>query len=110
MFDRRQVILIPAVFSCAQDLRRELSRRSSLYRTKTGHKDVEKEGSEDSEDFDLLAYLRDEADQYDAAGFKRKVVGVSWDKLNVTGAGGMKVCSLVIRSLVSRELTSFCGR
>ncbi|GAA5969290.1 hypothetical protein JCM8115_006751 [Rhodotorula mucilaginosa] len=73
------------------DLRRELSRRSSLYRTKTGHKDVEKEGSEDSEDFDLLAYLRDEADQYDAAGFKRKVVGVSWDKLNVTGAGGMKM-------------------
>ncbi|BGP44752.1 ATP-binding cassette transporter snq2 [Rhodotorula kratochvilovae] len=74
-----------------QNLRRELSRRSSLHRVQTGQKDPEKEGSEASEDFDLLAYLRGEVDQYDAAGFKRKVVGVSWDKLNVQGAGGMKI-------------------
>ncbi|BGO92884.1 hypothetical protein NBRC10512_008005 [Rhodotorula toruloides] len=74
-----------------EDLRRELSRSSSLHRVRTGQKDVEKEGSESSEDFDLLAYLRNEADQYDAAGFKRKVVGVSWDKLRVTGNGGIKM-------------------
>ncbi|BGP56642.1 ATP-binding cassette transporter snq2 [Rhodotorula sphaerocarpa] len=73
------------------DLRREYSKRSSLHRTRTGTKDVEKEGSDDSEDFDLLEYLRNEVDQYDAAGFKRKVVGVAWDKLNVTGRGGMKM-------------------
>ncbi|GAA5969283.1 hypothetical protein JCM8115_006749 [Rhodotorula mucilaginosa] len=72
-------------------LRHELSRRSSLHRTRTGSKDVEKEGTDDSEDFDLLAYLRNESEQYDAAGFKRKVIGVVWEKLNVTGAGGMKM-------------------
>lgn len=65
-----------------QELRRQYSRQSSLHRIKSGQKDLEKEGSNDSEDFDLLAYLRGESDQYDAAGFKRKVVGVSWDKLN----------------------------
>ncbi|GJN91548.1 hypothetical protein Rhopal_004571-T1 [Rhodotorula paludigena] len=74
-----------------EELRRQYSRQSSLHRIKSGQKDLEKEGSNDSEDFDLLAYLRGESDQYDAAGFKRKVVGVSWDKLNVTGAGGMKI-------------------
>lgn len=74
-----------------QNIRRELSRRSSLHRTQTGAKDREKEGSDSSEDFDLLDYLRGETDQYDAAGFKRKVVGVSWTKHNVQGAGGMKV-------------------
>ncbi|GAA5926233.1 hypothetical protein JCM3775_000963 [Rhodotorula graminis] len=74
-----------------QNLRRELSRRSSQHRTQTGVKDREKEGSDTSEDFDLLEYLRGEADQYDTAGFKRKVVGVSWTKHNVQGAGGMKI-------------------
>ncbi|GAA6043179.1 hypothetical protein JCM8097_008713 [Rhodosporidiobolus ruineniae] len=73
-----------------EELRRELSRRSSLHRVQTGQKDPEKEGADD-EDFDLLAYLRNEAQQYDEAGFKRKVVGVSWDKLHVTGNGGIKL-------------------
>jgi ATP-binding cassette subfamily G (WHITE) protein 2 (SNQ2) len=45
----------------------------------------------DDEDFDLLAYLRNEDEQRDSAGFKRKVIGVSWSKLNVQGNGGMKV-------------------
>jgi hypothetical protein len=38
------------------ELRRQLSKVSSLHRIKTGEKDAEKEG-EDEEDFDLLAYL-----------------------------------------------------
>jgi ATP-binding cassette subfamily G (WHITE) protein 2 (SNQ2) len=55
-------------------------------------KDVEKEGADDDEDFDLLSYLRSEDNHREAAGFKRKVIGVTWDKLNVQGNGGMKVC------------------
>jgi hypothetical protein len=38
------------------ELRRQLSKVSSLHRVDTGNKDPEKEG-EDQEDFDLLAYL-----------------------------------------------------
>ncbi|GAA5952195.1 hypothetical protein JCM10213_004061 [Rhodosporidiobolus nylandii] len=72
------------------DLSREFSRRSSLHRVQTGQKDPEKGGSDD-EDFDLLSYLRSEVQQYDEAGFKRKVVGVSWDKLKVVGNGGIKL-------------------
>ncbi|GAA5991262.1 hypothetical protein JCM10908_003228 [Rhodotorula pacifica] len=72
-------------------LRRELSRRSSQFRNGVGEKDHESEGQDASEDFDLLSYLRNEEEQYDAAGFKRKVVGVSWDKLHVTGNGGMQM-------------------
>ncbi|GAA5965734.1 hypothetical protein JCM21900_006739 [Sporobolomyces salmonicolor] len=73
-----------------EELRRELSRRSSLYRTQTGHKDAEKEGG-DSDDFDLLAYLQGEQQSADGAGMKRKAVGVSWSGLTVVGAGGMKI-------------------
>ncbi|KWU42587.1 hypothetical protein RHOSPDRAFT_20945 [Rhodotorula sp. JG-1b] len=75
----------------SQALTREFSRRSSHFRSHDGEKDLEAEGDDASEDFNLLAYLRNEEAQYDAAGFKRKVVGVSWDKLNVTGSGGMKM-------------------
>ncbi|GAA5979902.1 hypothetical protein JCM11641_007581 [Rhodosporidiobolus odoratus] len=73
-----------------EELRRELSRRSSLHRVKTGQKSDLEKGTEE-EDFDLLAYLRNEVQQYDDAGFKRKVVGVSWDKLKVVGNGGIKL-------------------
>jgi len=94
------------LFCPLQHLRRELSRRSSLHRTQTGSKDPEKEGSDSSEDFDLLEYLRGEADQYDAAGFKRKVVGVSWEKFNVKGSGGMKARRRLPRLTSPRRRTS----
>ncbi|ORY59909.1 pleiotropic drug resistance ABC transporter [Leucosporidium creatinivorum] len=73
-----------------EELRRQLSRASSLHRTRTGDKDGEKEG-DDSDDFDLLEYLQGGLEARDNAGFKRKVVGVTWDNLRVTGAGGMKI-------------------
>lgn len=73
-----------------EELRRQLSRASSLHRTRTGEKDQEKEG-QDSEDFDLSEYLNNSLEARDQAGFKRKVLGVTWDNLRVTGAGGMKV-------------------
>ncbi|GAA5871103.1 hypothetical protein JCM8547_005358, partial [Rhodosporidiobolus lusitaniae] len=74
-----------------EELRREYSRQSSLHRVKTGQKDLEKEGGDD-DDFDLLSYLRNDVEQYDENGLHhRKVLGVSWDKLNVTGNGGMKL-------------------
>ena len=57
-----------------EDLRRQLSRTSSLHRTVTGQKDVEA-GEED--DFDLAEYLNNSLAERDAAGFKRKVVGVT---------------------------------
>jgi ATP-binding cassette, subfamily G (WHITE), member 2, SNQ2 len=73
-----------------EELRRQLSTASSLHRTRTGEKDPEKEG-QDSDDFDLSEYLNNSLEARDNAGFKRKVVGVTWDNLRVTGAGGMKV-------------------
>lgn len=74
------------------ELRRQLTRSSSLYRTQTGQKDSEKEG-DDHEDFDLLEYMRSSAAERGQHNFKEKHVGVIWDKLSVTGAGGMKVRS-----------------
>ncbi|GAA5847541.1 hypothetical protein JCM3766R1_000227 [Sporobolomyces carnicolor] len=73
-----------------EELRRELSRRSSAHRNKTGEKDAEKEGEDDG-DFDLLSYLQGQQSKEDEAGIHHKVVGVSWEGLNVVGAGGMKI-------------------
>ena len=72
-----------------QQLRRQLTNQSQLHRVKTGLGDLEKH----DEDFDLLAYMRNEGDKRDQEGFKRKVVGVVWSSLSVTGVGGMKVSS-----------------
>lgn len=55
-----------------EELRRELSRASSLYRTQTGQKDVEK--GEDEDDFDLLAYMKGSKSARDQEGFKNKEV------------------------------------
>lgn len=71
------------------DLRRELSRNSSLHRTRTGSRDPEKADNES--DFDLLAYLQGARDTRDANGFKHKELGVVWEQFGVTGAGGLKV-------------------
>lgn len=73
-----------------EQLRRQLTRQSSLHRTATRQKDSEKEG-EEGEEFDLLEYMRSRASERDANGFKSKQVGVVWEGLAVTGAGGMKV-------------------
>lgn len=73
-------------------LRRQLTTTSSLHRTATHQKDEEKEGGAAGEDdFDLLEYMTDSAQTRSAHGFQQKQVGVIWDKLSVTGAGGMKV-------------------
>lgn len=56
-----------------EELRRQLSRASSLHRTQTGQKDVEKEG-EDEDDFDLLAYMKGTRSARDTHGFKAKEV------------------------------------
>ena len=75
-------------------LRRQLTRTSSLYRVQTGQKDPEKEG-EHVDDFDLLKYMRSSAAVREENGFKRKAVGLTWEKLSVTGVGGKKVSSLL---------------
>ncbi|KAK4699639.1 hypothetical protein P7C70_g6621, partial [Phenoliferia sp. Uapishka_3] len=74
------------------DLRRQLSHSSSLHRTNTGQKDAEK--ADDGEDFDLLEYMTDSSATRGHHGFKKKALGVVWDGLTVTGAGGMKVRTL----------------
>jgi ATP-binding cassette subfamily G (WHITE) protein 2 (SNQ2) len=95
-----------------EELRRQLSRASSLQRTQTGQKDVEKEGEVD-DDFDLLAYMKGSKSARDQEGFKGKEVrrltltglgvrelisrwlsfqvGVAWDNLTVVGGGGLKI-------------------
>ncbi|GAA6025845.1 hypothetical protein JCM10207_002683 [Rhodosporidiobolus poonsookiae] len=88
--DAEQHVHVKSAEAQFEELRRELSRRSSLHRTQTGQKDSEKEGADD-DDFDLLEYLQGERHAYDDAGFHRKVVGVSWDKLKVVGNGGIKL-------------------
>jgi hypothetical protein len=71
-----------------ETLRRQLTRTSTLHRIRTGEKDPEKE---DEDDFDLLAYLHQTQESYDKHGFKRKHLGVIFEGLSVTGAGGIKV-------------------
>lgn len=62
-------------------LERELTRRSSLYRVATGEK-----GPDDG-DFDLTDYLQDLMPQAQAAGIKRRNLGVAWENLQVMGEG-----------------------
>lgn len=57
-----------------EELRRQLSRASSLHRTQTGQKDAEKEGADDDDDFDLLDYFKGSRAARDAHGFKAKEV------------------------------------
>ncbi|KAK4052255.1 ATP-binding cassette transporter snq2 [Microbotryomycetes sp. JL221] len=86
---------VDAAKSDFEQLRRHLSRQSSLYRTQTGQRDPEKGGADDDDDsegdFDLRAYLHEGVQKRDEAGFRRKVLGVTWTKLRVVGAGGMKI-------------------
>lgn len=64
-------------------LERELTRRSSLYRVNTGEKGPADTGG----DFDLTEYLQDIMPQAQAAGIKRRNLGVVWDNLEVLGEG-----------------------
>ncbi|KAI7832790.1 ABC-2 type transporter-domain-containing protein [Gamsiella multidivaricata] len=63
-------------------LERQLTRRSSIYRTQTGEK-----ASGDNGDFDLTDYLQDIIPRADDAGIKRRHLGVVWENLEVLGEG-----------------------
>lgn len=63
-------------------LERQLTRRSSLYRTQTGEKTTN-----DGMDFDLTNYLKDIIPRAEGAGIKRRNLGVAWENLEVTGEG-----------------------
>ncbi|GAA5843719.1 hypothetical protein JCM11251_003474 [Rhodosporidiobolus azoricus] len=71
-----------------ESLRRELSRRSSQYRAQEGKRDPEKGETDSQASFDLTKFLQGEQAEADAAGFKRKALGVVWENFNVQGAGG----------------------
>ncbi|KAF9365572.1 hypothetical protein BGX34_009398 [Mortierella sp. NVP85] len=73
------------VFGAEKDfkkLERELTRRSSLYRVTTGEK-----APDDGGDFDLTEYLQNIMPQAQAAGIKRRNLGVVWENLQVLGEG-----------------------
>ncbi|KAF9180757.1 hypothetical protein BGZ51_009356 [Haplosporangium sp. Z 767] len=63
-------------------LERQLTRRSSLYRTQTGEKTAN-----DGGDFDLTSYLKDIIPRAQDAGIKRRNLGVTWENLEVMGEG-----------------------
>ncbi|KAF9937254.1 hypothetical protein BGZ65_001623 [Modicella reniformis] len=63
-------------------LERQLTRRSSLYRTQTGEKTPGDNG-----DFDLTSYLQDIIPRAEDAGIKRRNLGVVWENLEVMGEG-----------------------
>ncbi|KAF9544056.1 hypothetical protein EC957_012442 [Mortierella hygrophila] len=63
-------------------LERQLTRRSSLYRTQTGEKTTN-----DGMDFDLTNYLKDIIPRAQDAGIKRRNLGVAWENLEVIGEG-----------------------
>ncbi|KAF9908837.1 hypothetical protein EC991_009356 [Linnemannia zychae] len=65
-----------------KNLERQLTRRSSLYRTQTGEK-----VANDGGDFDLTNYLKDVLPRAEDAGIKRRNLGVAWENLEVTGEG-----------------------
>ncbi|KAF1991282.1 ABC transporter [Aulographum hederae CBS 113979] len=71
---------------------RRMSRQQS--RTKNGPHDVEKanssENSSEGEPFDLESTLRGNKSEEEAAGIKSKKIGVIFDKLTVSGIGGVK--------------------
>lgn len=64
-------------------LERQLTKRSSIYRTQTGDKNTENQGG----DFDLTDYLKDIIPRTEDAGIKRRNLGVTWDSLEVLGEG-----------------------
>ncbi|KAF9088861.1 hypothetical protein BGX23_007058 [Mortierella sp. AD031] len=63
-------------------LERQLTRRSSIYRTQTGEKTTQ-----DGGDFDLTNYLKDVLPRAEDAGIKRRNLGVAWENLEVLGEG-----------------------
>ncbi|KAG0345844.1 hypothetical protein BG004_002973 [Podila humilis] len=66
-----------------KNLERQLTKRSSIYRTQTGEKSAQNQGG----DFDLTDYLKDIIPRSEDAGIKRRNLGVTWDNLEVLGEG-----------------------
>ncbi|ORZ20017.1 ABC-2 type transporter-domain-containing protein [Lobosporangium transversale] len=62
-------------------LKRELTRRSSIYRVQAGEK------AEAAGDFDLTEYLQEVVPRAQQAGIKRRNLGVVWEDLEVLGEG-----------------------
>ncbi|EIW69828.1 hypothetical protein TREMEDRAFT_43505 [Tremella mesenterica DSM 1558] len=94
------------------DLHRHNTRRSSLSgfgggpkRVLTGQSQADIEKARENEpDFDLAEVLRSGREQSDAAGIKRKRVGVVWEDLEVVGGGGLKIN---IRNFINAIIEQF---
>lgn len=58
----------------------------------TQHSAVNEENAKaDQEEFDVAEVLPKGREKQDQAGIKHKAVGVSWEDLEVVGAGGLKI-------------------
>ncbi|KAA1076269.1 hypothetical protein PGT21_036470 [Puccinia graminis f. sp. tritici] len=71
------------------ELRRQLTEASSLHLAQEGKTDAEKQDPDAT--FDLLAYLRGNAQSRDENGMRPKHLGVIYENLSVVGNGGIKL-------------------
>ncbi|CAE6460847.1 unnamed protein product [Rhizoctonia solani] len=69
----------------------ELARRLTRQSTRHDEKTDPDGDPEKQETFDLLEYLRSTSGQQNEAGFAHKHVGVTFQDLRVTGAGGVRI-------------------
>ncbi|EUC36941.1 hypothetical protein COCCADRAFT_86946 [Bipolaris zeicola 26-R-13] len=77
--------------SRTSNISRRMSRVQSKHSRKDQVADVEKAGSESSDEpFDLEATLRGARDEEERSGIKSKRIGVIWDGLTVSGIGGVR--------------------
>ncbi|EMD92404.1 hypothetical protein COCC4DRAFT_130485 [Bipolaris maydis ATCC 48331] len=77
--------------SRTSNMSRRMSRVQSRHSRKDPVADVEKAGSQSSDEpFDLEATLRGNREEEERSGIKAKRIGVIWDGLTVSGIGGVK--------------------
>lgn len=89
--------------SRTSNISRRMSRVQSKHSRKDQVADVEKAGSESSDEpFDLEATLRGARDEEERSGIKSKRIGVIWDGLTVSGIG--TYTSLASRSYIRWKL------
>lgn len=73
------------------ELKRQLTHASTSINRSRHSLPLDKEKDQDSDEFDLLAYLRGQTQEMAAHGFHHKRLGVVFSDLSVTGMGGIRL-------------------